>query len=335
MTDLLKKVFEGEPLDREEAHRAMGLVMDGQVTPAQLAGLLVALKLRGERLDEIVGFAQALRQRATPVKVKRSPLLDTCGTGGDGAGTFNVSTTVAFIAAGAGAAVAKHGNRAVSSKSGSADVLEALGVKTDLSAEQAARCVEEAGIGFLFAPVLHPAMKQAAPVRKELGVRTVFNVLGPLVNPAGAKRQLLGVYSPRLVPLLAHALGELGSEEAIVVSSRDGLDELSLRAPAAVAHLKDGRVEEYELDAAAFGFAKREASAYAGGDAQTNARILLSVLRGDEGGPLDLSLWNAAAALIAAGLAADMREGLERSREAVRSGKAMAALEALTRLSRA
>jgi anthranilate phosphoribosyltransferase len=210
-----------------------------------------------------------------------------------------------------------------------------LGVKTDLTAAQMGRCVEEAGIGFLFAPALHPAMKQAAPVRKELGVRTVFNVLGPLTNPAGAKRQLLGVFSPRLVPLMAHALGELGSEEAMVVSSRDGMDELSLRAPASVAHLKNGRVEEYELDPAAYGFKKREAGAFAGGDAAANARILLSVLKGDEGGPLELTLWNAAAALMAAGLASDMKQGLEKTKESVKSGKALKSLEALKKLSQA
>ncbi len=333
--ETLKLLLEGRALGREQARAAMGELMEGRATPGQIGAFLAALRVRGETLDELVGFARAMRERALPVKVARRPLLDTCGTGGDASGTFNISTTVAFIAAGAGAAVAKHGNRSVSSRSGSADVLEALGVKTDAAPEVMARCVEEAGVGFLFAPALHPAMRHAGPVRKELGARTVFNLLGPLSNPAGADRQLLGVYSTALVPVLAKALLALGSVEALVVSSRDGLDELSLRATTVVARVRGGQVEEYELDARAHGFGEYAAGAFAGGDAERNAEILLAVLRGEKGPARDISLWNAAAALMAAGLAGDMKDGLARSGEAVDSGRALKSLESLKKLSHA
>ena len=332
-TDSLKIVLAGRTLDTAQARQAMGELMDGRATPAQIGAFLAALRVRGETFVEIVGFARALRERAVAVKVARSPLLDTCGTGGDGAGTFNISTTAAFIAAGAGAAVAKHGNRCVSSRCGSADVLEALGVKTDIPPENAARCVDGAGIGFLFAPALHPAMKHAAPVRRELGGRTVFNILGPLANPAGARRQLLGVFAQPLVPLLARALQELGSEEAIVVWSRDGLDEFSLAAPAVVAHLRGGKIKEYELDASSLGLPRCAPGDFAGGDAAKNAEILLSVLQGGKGPARDISLLNAGAALVAAGPAADFKAGLELARDSIDSGRALKSLEALRRLS--
>lgn len=331
----LKLVLESQRLDCEQARKAMGLLMDGQATHAQMGAFLAALKVRGESFEEVVGFAQALRERVVPVRIARAPLLDTCGTGGDGSGTFNISTTVAFIAAGAGAAVAKHGNRSVSSRCGSADVLESLGVKTDLAPERVARCVEEAGVGFLFAPSLHPAMKQAAPVRRELGTRTVFNLLGPLVNPAGARRQLLGVYSVGLVPLMARALQALGSEEAIVVCSRDGLDEFSLRAPAVVAHLRGGRIIESEVDPAAHGFGAYGAKDFEGGDAERNGEILRCVLAGEKGPARDICLWNAAAALQVAGLASDWKQGLEGAAASLDSGKAAQALSELRRLSHA
>ncbi len=279
------------PLDRERARAAMGLIMDGAATPAQLGAFLAVLKVRGESFEELVGFARAMRERAIGVTVKRAPLIDTCGTGGDGSGTFNISTTAAFIAAGAGAAVAKHGNRSVSSRCGSADVLEALGVRTDAPPEIMARCVEEAGVGFLFAPALHPAMKNAAAVRRELGVRTVFNLLGPMSNPAGAPRQVLGVYSTALVPLLARVLAELGSVEAMVVSSRDGLDEFSLSAPSVVAHLKGGKITESEVDPAEVGLPRHPSSAYGGGDASENARILPGTFRCST--PRRLCAWRA------------------------------------------
>lgn len=309
--------------------------MDGRATAAQMGAFLAALRVRGETYEELVGFAQALRERAARVRVRRSPLIDTCGTGGDGSGTFNISTTAAFITAGAGAAVAKHGNRSVSSRCGSADVLEALGVKTELGARQAARCVEEAGIGFLFAPSLHPAMRHAAPVRRELGCRTVFNLLGPLANPAGARRQLLGVYSTALVATLARALRELGSEEALVVSARDGLDEISLGAATVVAHLRRGKIRQYEINPRSLGLKPCPKEALAGGGPRRNARILLSVLKGEKGPARDISLLNAGAALVVAGLADDFRTGMKLAAESVDSGRALAALERLKELSHA
>ena len=326
---ILKTLFEGKALSRAQAKEAMGVLMDGKATPAQTGAFLAALRVRGETFEEVVGFAEAMRERALTVSVDREPLLDTCGTGGDGAGTFNISTTVAFIAAGAGAFVAKHGNRSVSSRCGSADVLEALGVRTDLPPERIARCIEEIGVGFLFAQALHPAMKNVGPIRKELGARTVFNLLGPLANPARARRQLLGVYSIAWVPLVAQALKELGSEEVLVVSSKDGLDEISLGAPTVVAHLRAGKIEEYEIDASQLGLPSHDLKALAGGDAKTNAGILEGVLRGKKGPARDISLANAAGAVLAAGLAKDLKEGVELAKEAIDSGKALKALEGL------
>jgi len=331
---LLKQLLEGKSLSRAEAKAAMDAVMNGKATSGQIGAFLAALRVRGETYNELVGFAQAMRGRAVKVKVRREPLLDTCGTGGDGSGSFNISTTVAFIAAGAGAAVAKHGNRSVSSRCGSADVLEALGVKTDVGPKTMARCVEDIGIGFLFAPSLHPALKHVGPVRRELKARTVFNLLGPLANPAGASRQLLGVYSVSLVPVVAKALMELGAHEAIVVSSRDGLDEFSLFSDAVVAHLKNGKIRLYELDARSLGFKRAPLSALSGGGATQNAKMLLSVLRGEAGATRDVSLLNAAAALIASGLASDWKEGLERAADSIDSGRALQAVFALKKHSR-
>jgi anthranilate phosphoribosyltransferase len=333
--DLLKSILERRTLTRGQAKAAMSFVMNGAATPAQIGAFLGALRVRGETYEELVGFAQAMRERALKVKVRREPLLDTCGTGGDDSGTFNISTTVAFIAAGAGAAVAKHGNRSVSSRCGSADVLEALGVKTLITPALMARCVEEAGIGFLFAPSLHPALKHAGPVRQELRARTVFNLLGPMSNPAGAARQLMGVYAASLVPIVAKALAELGSVEAIVVSSRDGMDEFSLSATSVVAHVKRGKVRAYELDARELGFKRSGLAALKGGSASKNAKILRAVLHGERGPARDVSLLNAAAALIASGLAGDWKEGLERAAESIDSGRAATALGNLTRLSHA
>lgn len=335
MKTILKDLLEGRTLDRARAKEAMGLLMDGAASPAQIASFLTALRVRGETFNEVAGFALAMRERAVHVAVKREPLLDTCGTGGDGSGTFNISTAAALIAAGAGAAVAKHGNRSISSRCGSADVLEALGVRTEIPAALAARCVEETGVGFLFAPALHPGVKHAGAVRKELGCRTVFNLLGPLANPARARRQLLGVYSPALVPLIAKVLLELGSEEALVVSSLDGLDEISLSAKTRAAHLKNGTIREYEIDAAALGFGAYAAGAFAGGDAGQNAAILMKVLQGEPGPARDISLINAAAAILVAGLAGDLKEGLAAAAAAVDSGRALAALTQLKKISHA
>lgn len=335
MKEALHRLLDGKPLSRAQAREAMGHIMDARATPAQIGAFLAALRVRGETYEELVGFAQAMRARATRVRVRRKPLLDTCGTGGDGAGTFNISTTVAFIAAGAGAAVAKHGNRSVSSRCGSADVLEALGVRTDLTPEAMARCVERAGLGFLFAPSLHPALRHAAPVRKELAARTVFNLLGPLANPAGAGRQLLGVYSTSLVGVVARALRELGAQEAIVVASKDGLDELSLGAVNVVAHLRKGKIIERELDARALGLKRRKISELAGGDARVNAGIARSVLGGEEGPAREVCLLNAAAAIVAAGLARRLEDGLVLARRSIDSGAALHALQLLRRESHA
>jgi len=328
---VLKSLLAGRALSRAQAREAMGAVLDGQATEAQVGAFLASLRMRGETVPEIVGFAEALRARAHRVRVRRGPLLDTCGTGGDGAGTFNISTTVAFIAAGAGAAVAKHGNRAVSSRAGSADVLEALGVRTDLSPAAAAACVERVGIGFLFAPSHHPGVGRVAPVRRQLGARTVFNLLGPLANPAGAPHQLVGVYATALARPVAEALRALGGRSALVVSSRDGLDEIALSAPTVVARLSRGRVTLEELRPEHAGLKRRPLSALAGGDAKRNAVILRRVLEGAPGAAREACLLNASAALQAAGLARGWREGVALAAESIDSGRALAALEALVR----
>jgi anthranilate phosphoribosyltransferase len=331
-SDVLKIVLAGRALDRASARAAMNALIGGGVTDAQAGAFLAALRVRGETVPELVGFASAMRARAVKVKPRRRPLLDTCGTGGDGSGTFNISTTVAFIAAGAGAAVAKHGNRAVSSRSGSADVLEALGVRTNVSADLAAECVDVAGVGFLFAPAHHPAVARVGQVRRELGARTVFNLLGPLSNPAGAKRQLLGVYSTGLVKPLAEALKALGSEEAMVVSSKDGLDELSLSAPTVVARLRGGRVAVSEVTPESLGLKRRPLQALAGGDANKNAWITRAVLFGESGPAREVCLLNAAAALMVAGLARDWKDGLAMAADSIDSGRAAASLAILRRL---
>jgi anthranilate phosphoribosyltransferase len=328
---LLKRLLGGEKLTRGDARAAMGAVLDGKATDAQVGAFLGILRVRGETVPEIVGFAEAMRQRAKRVTVRRRPLLDTCGTGGDGSGTFNISTTVAFIAAGAGAAVAKHGNRAVSSRSGSADVLEALGVRTDLTPLQAAACIEKIGVGFLFAPSHHPGVARVGPVRRQLGARTVFNLLGPLCNPAGAPRQLMGVYATGLVKPVAEALKALGCERALVVAARDGLDELTLSGVTVVATLSGGRVLVDEITPEKVGLKRRPLSSLKGGDAKQNARILRAVLAGEPGPAREASLFNAAAALIAAGLARDWREGVARAADSIDSGRALGALNALVR----
>lgn len=330
--ELLKIVLSGRALDRAQARAAMNALIGGGVTDAQAGAFLAALRVRGETVPELIGFAEAMRARAVKVKAKRRPLLDTCGTGGDGSGTFNISTTVAFVAAGAGAAVAKHGNRAVSSRSGSADVLEALGVRTDITPRLAAECVDVAGVGFLFAPAHHPAVAKVGPIRRQLGTRTVFNLLGPLSNPAGAKRQLLGVYSTALVAPLAEALRALGAEDAMVVSSKDGLDELSLSGPTIVARLRGGKVTVSELTPESVGLKRRPLKALAGGDADKNAWITRAVLFGESGPARDVCLLNAAAALMVVGLARDWKEGLAMAEESIDSGRAAASLAILRRL---
>jgi anthranilate phosphoribosyltransferase len=326
----LKTLLSGQALTRAQSRAAMGAVLDGAATDAQVGAFLAALRVRGETVPEIVGFAEAMRARARGVRVKRGPLLDTCGTGGDGSGTFNISTTVAFIAAGAGAVVAKHGNRAVSSRAGSADVLEALGVRTDLTPERVRALIEKIGIGFLFAPAHHPGVGRVGPVRRQLG-RTVFNLLGPLANPAQAPHQVLGVYALALVRPVAEALQALGGRRALVVASRDGLDEVSLSAPTVVARLDGGRVRLEEFRPEQAGLRRRPLSALRGGDAKRNAGILREVLEGRPGAAREVSVLNASAALQAAGLARSWREGVALAAESIDSGRARASLDALIR----
>jgi anthranilate phosphoribosyltransferase len=330
----LHEILSGRPLTRSAARAALGAVLDGEASEVQIGAFLAGLRVRGETVAEITGFAQALRARVKAARVRRSPLIDVCGTGGDGAGTFNISTTVAFIAAGAGAFVAKHGNRAVSSRSGSADVLEALGVRTDVAPALAARCVEKIGVGFLFAPRHHAGMALVAPVRRQLAARTVFNLLGPLANPAGAKRQLIGVYSRSLVRPIALALRALGATDALVVASHDGLDEVSLSSRTDVARLRGGRVTLETVTPEQVGLRRRPLSALSGGDAKRNARIMRAVLAGEAGAARDACLLNASAALQAAGISRGWREGVVAAEESIDSGRALAALEALIRMTR-
>jgi anthranilate phosphoribosyltransferase len=304
-------------------------IMGGNATPAQVGAFLVALRMKGEQVDEIAGAARAMRRYATRVPTQRE-VVDTCGTGGDMSNTFNISTAAAFIAAGAGLVIAKHGNRAMSGAVGGADVLEALGVRIDLGPEQVAACLEEVGMGFLFAPRFHPAMRHVAAPRREIGVRTVFNLLGPLTNPAAAKAQLLGVFAREWVESLAHTLGRLGSRRAMVVHGDDGLDELSLTAPSLVAELRDGAVHTYRFDPDSVGLRRCRPADLAGGDAPHNARIIRDVVAGQgTAAQMDIALLNAAAALHVGGLADGIAAALPLARAAVDNGAAAGKLEAL------
>ncbi len=329
IADAIKSLVEGRSLGREEMRGVFGEVMDGQVTDVQKTALLIALRMKGETAEEIIGAAMAMRERVTPLSGDFGQIVDTCGTGGDGRGTFNVSTLAAIVAAAAGAPVAKHGNRAVSSACGSADLLKELGVEIDLDAARMSDVLRRTGISFLFAPRLHPAMSSVAPVRRELGVRTIFNVLGPLTNPAFARRQVLGVYSAHLVELLAKVLLELGAEHALVVCSLDGLDEISISAPTQVSELRDGALRNYELTPEAIGVERHDLAQLAGGNVQDNARIARSVLAGDPGAPAEIVVANAGAALYVAGVAATIKEGVVLAREALASGQARRKLEEL------
>jgi anthranilate phosphoribosyltransferase len=289
--------------------------------------------MKGETVDEIAGCAQAMRESAIPVKPNRNQLVDTCGTGGDGSGTFNISTTVAFLAAGAGLAVAKHGNRSVSSRCGSADLLQALGVNLELTPEQVAKCIDEVGIGFLFAPKLHPAMKYALAPRQEIGLRTIFNILGPLSNPAQAKRQLLGVYHSDLTELMAEVLLALGAEHAFVVHGADALDELSVTGQNKISRLHNGHIETYYLDPQDLGLPRAKLSDLAGGSVEDNAAITKALLAGKDGPKRDVILLNAAAVLIAGGKASSFSEGLKLAAEAIDNGSAQRKLHQLVEFS--
>ena len=328
----VKRVIESQDLSRDEMHQVFGEVMDGRASDIQKAALLVALRMKGETSDEIAGAAMAMRERVTPLDVPddlRATLIDTCGTGGDGRGTFNVSTVAAIVAAGAGANVAKHGNRAVSSSCGSADVLAALGVSIDLDATRMSEVLRSSGIAFLFAPRLHPAMAAVAAVRKELGVRTIFNVLGPLTNPAFARRQVLGVYAERLVEPVARVLAALGAEHALVVHSRDGLDEISVSAATRVSEVRNGAVTAYEITPEEIGLRRHAIEALAGGDARANAEIARKILEGEEGPRHDIVVANAGAALYVAGTAPSIAGGVRLAKEAIASGRAAAKLRQL------
>ena len=332
LTELLQKLTRHEDLTAGEAAGAMELVMTGQATPAQVAGLLVGLAMKGERPEEIVGLARTMRAHAVPVPRRDGAVFDTCGTGGDRAGTINVSTAAALVLAGAGVRVAKHGNRSVSSRCGSADVFEALGVGITAPPPVVARSLDEAGVAFLFAPSFHPAMKHAAPTRKELGLRTAFNLLGPLTNPAGPTRQIVGVPRPELTELVARALLMLGSEHVWVVHGADGLDEVSTTGYTKVSEGREGTVRTFHVHPGDFGLRKSTLAGIAGGDARTNARILSAMLQGEPGPVRDIVLLNAAAGLFVAGRAASVRDGLALAAEAVDAGRAWAALDTLVRV---
>ena len=329
----LHEVLDGNDLGRDQARAAMEAIMGGEATPAQIAGYLVALRAKGETVEEIAGSAEAMRAAAIRVEAGGDGLVDTAGTGGDGAGTINVSTAAAIVAAGAGVPVAKHGNRGVSSRCGSADVLEALGVTLVESPARQAEILAEVGLAFLFAPFQHPAMKHAVGPRKELGVRTIFNVLGPLTNPAGARRQLVGVYDAALVETLARVLGELGAERALVVHGAGGLDELSTLGPTAVAEWDGTTVRTYEIDPADFDLPAARIEDLAGGEPEDNAAAIRAILDGQPGSGADIVLLNAAAAIYVGGAAADLGEGFLYAREAVASGAARDRLEALVKAS--
>lgn len=332
---LLATLLERRDLTREQARDAMHEIMRGEATQAQIAGYLVALRAKGETADEIAGSAEAMRDHVLAVQPKRDDLVDTAGTGGDGKHTLNISTAAALVAAAAGAGVAKHGNRAASSQTGSADVLEALGFRLDLAPERIAQSIDELGFGFMFAQAHHPAMKHAAPVRKELGTRTVFNVLGPLTNPAGARSLVLGVYSPELARTLAAALVQLEAKRAYVVHGAGGIDELSPCGPNLVCEVHSGVITEYELDPLDLGIPRCSPDDLRGGDPATNAAALRDVLAGADGGHRSAVLLNAAGGIAAVSEADDIREGLEHAREALDSGAAAARLDELVEFSNA
>lgn len=341
--EAIAKVVKGQHLTEAEMERAMEEVMNGKATPAQIGAFVTALRMKGETVDEITGAVKVMRAKATRVRVNNhavsidrdeinvedETILDTCGTGGDGTHTFNVSTATAFVAAGAGVKVAKHGNRAVSSHCGSADVLSSLGVNLEVSHGDVERCIREVGIGFLYAPLYHGAMKYAAGPRHEIGLRTIFNLLGPLTNPAGATAQVLGVYDMALTEKLAFVLGRLGTREAFVVCGEGTFDEISVCGPTRVSHLKEGKVNTFEMVPEDYGFQRASPESIRGGNAEQNARIIREILEGRPGPKRDMVLLNSSAALVAAGLGGDFSDGMERAKESIDSGRAKQKLDAL------
>jgi anthranilate phosphoribosyltransferase len=333
--EAIQIAVEGQDLSLSEAEAAMNEIMNGEATPSQIASLVTALRIKGESVDEIAGFARVMREKSTKIPHKQAMVTDTCGTGGDHSGSFNISTTAAFVAAGAGVRIAKHGTVAQTSLTGSADVLAALGVKIDLSPEKVGQCIDEVGIGFLFAPALHGAMKHAGPTRREIGIRTVFNLLGPLTNPAGAQHQVLGVPDADFAEKLAAVLGRLGCKHALVVHGEDGLDEITLTGESRIAELKDGKVKAWHLNPEEYGFRFCEPGDLKGGDKDLNAGITRAILKGEKGPKRDIVLLNAAAALVAADKCPTMREGVLAAAASIDSGAALKVLGRLVEFSNA
>ncbi len=331
--EAIAKVVEGRNLTENEVYQVMDEIMSGVSTPAQIGSFITALRMKGETVDEITGAARVMREKATKIKADADFSIDTCGTGGDVSHTFNISTISAIIVAGCGVQVAKHGNRAVSSRCGSADILEALGVNINAGLDIVEKCIEKAGIGFLFAPLLHGAMKYAIGPRREMGIRTVFNILGPLTNPAGVKNQLLGVYDESLTSILAGVLRNLGSIHAFVVHGDDGLDEITTTTTTVVSELKRGEINTYRINPEDFGLRKAGLSDLAGGDIQANKNFAMDILRGVKGPRRDIVLINSAAALVASDKAEDIKEGIEMSSKSIDSGRAMDKLRLLIKYS--
>ncbi len=335
--EAITKVVDFIDLKEDETCRVIEEIMEGDCTSSQVSSLLVGLKMKGESVSEITGAARAMLRKATILSSDRDTVVDLCGTGGDGRGTFNISTTASFVVAGAGVAVAKHGNRSVSSPVGSADVLQALGINVHHSTEIAQKCLDEIGIVFLFAPVYHPAMKNVAQTRKDIGVRTIFNILGPIVNPARVKYQVIGVYSETLLDPIIHVLRNLGHQNAMVVHGADSLDEITVTGKTIVSNLRDGVIKKYQVDPIELGFKIRNIEELKGAHSpKENARMLISILNGDDkGAKRDIVLINAAAAIYVSGAESDLQSGLERAQESLDSGKALENLEQLTRMASA
>lgn len=330
MKNAIKKVIDGKNLTREEASIAMDTVMQGNATPSQIAALLVALHTKHETIDEITGFAEKMREHAINIHPRAENLVDTCGTGGDVSGTFNISTVSALVAAGAGVSIAKHGNRSISSKCGSADLLEALGVKVDIDPKKVEECIDAVGIGFIYAPNFHKAMKYAGPTRREIGISTVFNILGPLTNPAHAKNQVLGVFHEELTNIMAEVSRNLGVKNLMVVHGMDGLDEITLSDKTKVSHLKDGKIDTYYIQPEDFGIARKSREEILGGSIEKNAEIALSILNNQEtGAKKDIVVLNSAAAIYIGGLAKDMKDGIKLAKSSLESGAALSKLNEL------
>jgi len=332
MQQAIKAVTEQRDLSQDDMTDVMRLIMTGEASQAQIGGFLIGLRMKGETVEEITAAAAVMRELATRVDVKAANLVDTCGTGGDASGAFNISTTSAFVVAAAGAHVAKHGNRSISSKSGSADVLEAAGVKLDISAEQVARCVNEVGVGFMFAPLHHSAMKHAIGPRREMGVRTIFNVLGPLTNPAGAPNQVLGVFADNLLEPLAQVLARLGSQHVLVVHSEDGMDEISISAPTRIAELKDGQINSYHIEPEQFGLQRAPVQSIVVAGPEQSLAMMQSVLKGEKGAARDIVVLNAGAAIYASGVAPSLNEGIQQAQNVIDDGTALGKLDALVAL---